>query len=177
MEVSETREFDWWNRHENHVTSGAPVRFDLFVRSLGPPSGSHGRQASILDRVDRLDRRDDVDGADVTVWGESVCVSECCAKHGAVRSLLDRIERFRKWGQETRGVSIDFDPREVDSSLTGECFEVIDLPTICLAVSVEARLEGVFPITVGGREWTIESYLDWFEQTRDRTDATMLVDA
>ena len=177
MEDSEQRDFGWWYSHENHVTHGQPVRLDLFVRTLGAPVGSHSRQAAILDQVERLDQRDAIDASRVTVWGDSICVSECCSKNATVRSIRDRIDAFREWAQEKREVSMRFDRREVDCSVTGERFEVIDLPTMCLAVYVDSALEGVFPATIGGEEWTVESYLDWFERARGRADARIVADA
>lgn len=177
MEDSEPRTGDWWHRHANNVSSDRPVRFDLFVRSLGAPVGTHGRQTSILDRVDRLDRGNVVDSARVKVWGDSLCVSECCAHHPTVRTIRDRIASFREWSEEKRDVSLGFERRTVDSSITGERFEVVDLPTICLAVYVDSFLEGVFPVVIGEEEWTVSSYLDWFERARDTADHTMVADA
>lgn len=177
MEDMDSRNFDWWHSHANNVTNGRPVRFDLFVRTLGAAPGSHGRQATLLDRIDRLDRGGVIDGANVSVWGDSICVSECCSRHPMVRSIRDRIESFQAWAQEKREVAVGFDRREVSSSITDERFAVVDLPTMCLAVYVDSYLEGVFPATIAGEEWTIPEYLDWFERTRGTADRVMVADA
>lgn len=176
MRDSELPATDWWQRHETNVLHDEPVRFDLFVRTLGAPIGTHRRQSAILERIERLDRRDAIDTGRVTVWGDSVCVSACCADRAVVRSIRDRIESFREWSRTRRDVATAFDSRAVRSSITGEQFDVIDLPTICLAVYVESSLEGLFPITVGDQELTIESYLEWFEGARDLPDSAPLVD-
>lgn len=177
MEGFESNDTDWWQRHENHVRKRESITFDLFVRSLGPRAGSHGRQSAVIERLDRLDGSELVDATAVRVWGDSVCVSECCSRNGAVRAIRDEIERFRQWAAEKRHVSVGFQRRAVDSSITDERFEVVDLPTMCLAVYADGVLEGVFPATVGDEEWGIDTYLDWFERTRGRTDATMVADA
>lgn len=177
MEDTEPRQLDWWHSHANNVTNERPIRFDLFVRTLGAPAGTHGRQASVLERVDRLDRRGSVDAARVNVWGDSLCVSECCSNHPVVRALQDTVEGFRQWGQEKRDVALRFDRHDVHSSVTGERFTVVDLPTMCLAVYVDSYLEGVFPVAIGDEEWTVSEYLDWFERTRTAAGHRLVADA
>ena len=177
MEEFESHDMSWLHSHENNVTDASGIRFDLFVRSLGAVQGSHGRQASILDRVDRLDRTDVVDTTRVTVWGDSVCVSECCADNDTVRAIRDRIDVFRSWARGNGHRAIGFREREVTSSITEESFDVIDLPTISLAVYVDSRLDGVFPVAVEGEEWTIERYLDWFERSRTPAGSLLVADA
>lgn len=177
MEDTEPRTVDWWHSHANNVMNERPVRFDLFVRTLGAPAGSHGRQAAVLDRLDRLDQRDVVDSTRVQVWGDSICVSECCSNHPTIRSLRDRIASFRAWGQEKPDVDMGFERRTIDNSITDERFEVVDLPTMCLAVYVDSYLEGIFPVSIGEETWTVPDYLNWFEQTRGIADRTMVADA
>lgn len=177
MEDSKPPDSDWLHGHRNRVRSDAKVRLDLFVRTLGAPIGTHGRQSALLDRVTTLDRRDAVEETRVTVWGDQVCVSSCCADNPAVESTRATIERFRKWARHTAGVSVSFDRHTVDSAITGDRYDVVDLPTVCLAVSVDSTLDGVLPATVGDERWTVGTYLEWFERARNSTESQPLADA
>lgn len=177
MDDFESQDVDWLHSHENHVRRASGIRFDVFVRSLGPSHCHHDRQSSVLDRIDRLERTGVIDTSRVTVWGDSVCVSECCLTNRSAGGIRDRIETFRRWARENDHVSIGFERREIDSSITGESFDVIDLPTMCLAVYVDSRLDGLFPVEVGGEGWTVDTYLDWFERTRGTTEAKAIADA
>lgn len=167
----------WWDRHEEHVRENQPVRLELLVRTLGPPMGTHDRQEAILDRLGSFDHRDVVESVRVRVWGDSICLSECCSTHPDVSAVRDRVERYLAWGEGTPGVSVPFDRRRVDSGVTGERFEVLDLPTVALAVSTDAALECLFPARLDGDWWTVERYLDWFERARDRREESLATNA
>lgn len=167
----------WWDRHEEHVRENRPVRLELLVRTLGPPMGTHHRQRTILDRLESLDHRDAVESVRVRVWGDSICLSACCSTHPDVSAVRDRVEQFLAWGAETPGVSVPFDRRRVDSSVTGERFEVLDLPTVALAVTTDATLECFLPAQFDGDSWTVERYLEWFERVRDGPEASPTMNA
>lgn len=175
IEASSRPDAAWWHRHEDHVRGDRPVRLDLFVRTLGPPMGTHRRQGAILDRLESLDHRDAVESVRVRVWGDSICLSECCSTHPDVGAVRDRVEQYLTWGEETPGVSVPFDRRSVDSWVTEERFEVLDLPTVALAVSTDATLECLLPAQLDGDWWTVERYLDWFERARDRREESLAV--
>lgn len=166
-EVSTRPDEPWWHRHETHVREQRPVRLDLSVRTLGPPVGTHRRQEAILEHVQSLERRGTIDHARVHVWGDSICLSACASSHPDVAAVRDRVVGYHTWGAETPGVSVPFDRRHVDCSVTGERYDVLDLPTLALAVSVDATLECVLPAAFDGEWWTIEHYLEWFERASE----------
>jgi len=177
MDSLESRRHDWQHQHEQQLTDERPIRFDLFVRSLGSHVGSHRRQAAILERIERFEERDIIDSVQLTVWGDSVCVSECCAERPAVRATRDRVEQFNEWAQQRASISTPFERREVRSSITDEQYAVVDLPTICLAVYVDTSLDAVVPASIDGEHRTVSWYLDWFERVQQRADETILLDA
>lgn len=174
MEDSTLHDSKWSQCHVDLVTTGHPVDFDVFVRTLGPGIGVQGRQSAVVGRVEGVDRRDAVDAARLWVWGDRLCVSECCASNpavGAIRETVERlgqwvVERLGQWAAERTDVSIGFERNAVRSSVIDEHREVVDLPTICPAVSVDDELAGVYPATVDEERLTVAEYLEWFERAR-----------
>ena len=136
-----------------------PPSVELYVQSLTPSGATH-RLESILDHLDRLDRRGDIAGYDVTVWGEKVVPDSLAARTDFGREVLETVDEFESWAS-AYGVSVErFYPTEtVDSALTGEEFTTVSLPVMAMAEYVDGRLQHVTPHEGDGIQ-TVSDRLD-----------------
>lgn len=120
-------------------------RVELFVRTLAP-TGAMGRQEAVVERLLALERRGGIAAVELTVWGSAVTLDSSCASVGSGVAVARRVRRFRRWARD-RDVSLEpaLATRTVDSSITGESYERVSLPRLCLAVYEGADLLAVYP--------------------------------
>lgn len=132
---------------------------ELYVRSLAPAS-SHSCQESVLERLEWLASRGHVADFEVHVWGSRFDPSGASARTVAGRFVRERLATFTEWA-DRNGLSIRtfFDERPVRSSVTGEDYTAVVLPTMTLAEYVDGELEFVAPCSDGETVHTVEDRL------------------
>lgn len=140
-----------------------PLTVELYVRSLCGEAAKEPQEA-VIERLSRLEREGVLDGYTVRVWGRRICPDTAAADTEAGRFVLDRLEAFEDWATEA-GTSIQsfFDTDEVDSSITGESYDAITVPTLTLAEFRGETLRWVSPCADGGTVHTVSDRLDALE--------------
>jgi hypothetical protein len=131
--------------------------------------GVRERTESALEALGVLDRRDLVDGVDVTVWGNAVCPNGESADTATGQQILGQLAAFRAWGQRTDAdATLPFDRKTVSSSITDERYEKIVLPELCLGVFCDGELELVLPCEVDEVSQGVLDFLSSFEHQTPR---------
>lgn len=148
-----------WTAHRRSVRESEDVRVEVFLRSLGAPVGCQDQQSTVIRTLDRLEEAGVVSASTVSVWGDRIYLSDRCSRTPVGEFVLGKIDEFTGWARERDGVELEFERREVDSSITGETYEMIRPPSVCLAVYAADELTGVFPCSMGDRELCVQSYL------------------
>jgi hypothetical protein len=140
-----------------------PVTVELHVRSLAP-QGGRDQQESAIERLDRLATDGRIDEFSVDVWGQQVSLSTASARTDAGRAVLDRVEAFREWADETgRSVESFFETRRVASEITDQQYVSLVLPTLTLAEYRDGDLSFVAPCSDGGTVTTVTDRIDGYE--------------
>ncbi|WP_136717174.1 HTH domain-containing protein [Halorientalis salina] len=144
----------------NADTTPEAVTVDLHVRSLVPRAG-HTQQNAAIERLDDLESAGLLGAFNVHVWGHQVSLSTAAAQTDAGQFVLDRVERFREWADET-GRSIDsfFETRRVESELRNEEYAALVLPSLTLAEYHDDELAFVAPCSDGDAVCTVEDRVD-----------------
>lgn len=166
---------DPWTVHRQTIRESDDVRVQVFLRSLGAPAGSHGKQAAVFETLDRLEDAGVVSSSSVTLWGDRIYLSDRCSHTPVGEFVREKIREFKQWALDREGIDLRFEHRTVDSSITGESFEMIRPPRVCLAVYAADGLSGVFPCAMDGEERCVRSYLDELAELSDEAwaeDAT-----
>lgn len=135
--------------HEDEITLVCHVRAPL----VADPVES---------RVETLRSLEDgplVDTVVVRSWPDTVRLDD-----EGDHETLARYERFRSWANRS-GVSIrpPFETRTRSSIVEEEGIDVLDTPTLCLAIYREERLVGVFPHSADGETYTVEEAVETFQ--------------
>jgi hypothetical protein len=114
----------------------------------------------VINRLGRLRATGVIDEFEVRTWPDEVVLSTEADAGEAVETF----EQFEAWAAD-RGLSVRpaFDVKTV-SSLVGRERELLTLPMMSLAVSVDGDLVGVFPCRDDERTWTIGDCLDAYEE-------------
>jgi len=123
----------------------ADGRTVLYVRSLAP-SGAQRRQAAVIDQLRTLAERDVLDQVEIQVWGKRIDLSRTAARTDTGRGMLDKISRFKAWA-DTHGYTLEpvFETRHRASSITGEAYTSLVLPTMLLVEYVNDEVRHVTP--------------------------------
>lgn len=137
-----------------------PAAVSMVLRARTPVCGS---RTTVINRLGRLRATGVIDEFEVRTWPDEVVLSAETEAGEAVETF----EQFEAWADD-RGLSVRpaFDVKTV-SSIVGRTRELLTLPMMSLAVSVDGDLVGVFPCSDGERTWTIGDCLDAYEQTDD----------
>ena len=133
---------------------------ELYVRSLAPRA-AHDQQEALVERLETLDSREHIADYTVHVWGSRLDPSSAVARTGDGQFVRERVQTFRNWAAEN-GLSTGsfFEEEPVESSITGEEYTVLTLPTAALAEYVDGELEFVAPCTNGETVYTISDRLE-----------------
>lgn len=131
------------------------VHIDLWTRR--PVCGA---RTEVIDRLTGLDAADAIAGFTVETLPDEVALGEH-TEHTGVRAAY---RDFSAWA-DANDVSISppFESRRV-TSLVGRSTEVLRVPVLCLAVSEDGTLTGVYPCSDGERTWSVSDYLTAFER-------------
>ncbi|WP_254271863.1 HTH domain-containing protein [Haloarcula marina] len=146
------------------MTEDAPTpHIELYVRSL-LPDGAHDRQEAVLDRLERLDREDEIAGYNVIVWGKQIAPESAAANTEEGKYILNRVAEFRQWAL-SNNVSLEsfYQTTDVDSEATDDAYRAMVLPVMGLAEYHESELAHVAPCTDGDVVHSIVDRLDRIE--------------
>jgi len=135
---------------------------ELYVRSL-MPDGAHERQEAVIERLERLDQNDDIDGFSVIVWGKQVSRESAAAHTEEGTYILNRVAEFKQWAL-SNNVSLEsfYQTTEIESELT-EDYSAMVLPVMGLAEYDDGELKHVAPCTKGDVVHTIMDRLERLE--------------
>lgn len=124
------------------------VAIDCYVRA-STPSEVTGRTIQKLQKYDREGRIDDLT---VQSWPSKVALTDDCWGTDTV----ERFETFRAWA-ERHAVRIcpPFEIREQTSLVDDDSTPMVVLPTLCLAIYIDGKLESVFPHRSEKTEYTV----------------------
>lgn len=143
------------------------VTAELYVRSLAP-RGVRPKQEAVIDSLEQLTDGGPLDGYTVHVCGKQAPATPADATTEFGTFLLNRVAVFTQWA-EMNDASLGslFQRRTVDSELTGEHGEVLDLPVMALAEYEGSALRFVTPCSGPEREWTVQQRLHALERTAE----------
>lgn len=169
--MTDTQYSEWWRDHRDRVESSEDVRIDVFVRSLGAPTASQGRQAAVIERLDDLEDSGRIDRFTVQVWGDRLYPGEPCADSPVGRFLQNRINDFERWADDHPGVVLPFESKVCEPFVADKEYQCITLPRICLGVYADGELGGVVPATFGDVDITVHNYLKGLSDLADPLEA------
>jgi hypothetical protein len=144
--------------------TGTDKRIELYVRSL-LPDGAYGRQEAVIERLDRLDADDEIEGFSVIVWGKQIARDSAGAHTEEGRYILNRVAEFKQWAL-SNNVSLEsfYQKGTVENETSDETYEAITLPVMGLAEYEDGELVHVAPCTEGETVHTITDRLDRIER-------------
>ncbi len=140
--------------------NGANRSIELFVRSLAPPA-AHKQQEKVIDRLTQLEAHDHIAEFTIHVWGERLDPTSAAAQTDTGQFVKRRINEFRRWAT-LNGFSTGsfFQEEAVKSTITGDEYTSMVLPTLAVAEYVGHDLVFVSPCTDGDTVHTIEDRLN-----------------
>lgn len=150
------------NAPEMHIDGGKRT-VELYVRSLAPRA-AHDHLEELVETLDRLETRDRIGDYTVHVWGSRIDRTSAAAGTDAGRFVVERVEAFTDWACE-QGLSTGsfFEEESVESSITGEEYTAMTLPTAALADYVDDELAFVAPCSDGDSVCTVRDRLETLE--------------
>ena len=134
---------------------------ELLINAASP--AAWGEQQTVIDRLERLSEQGVFDEFDVTVWGREVTASGALGETSFHSEAAERIRRMQSWMDERPGRDLCFEHREVDFEMTGETYEVVSTPTICLTLYRDDELVGVYPCEEPSGVCTVPDALERIE--------------
>lgn len=152
-------ETSWWKQYSASVRTGETHEVELLVRSFSPSTGGHNRRSGLIETLDRATASGFLDDYHTTVIGDRFCLCESCHETSTGRQLTSKLVGIRNW-RDGAAKPVGFDEKEVHSSITGEHYRVLTPPTLCVTVTVDDSIKGVFPCSIGGEEYGVEDFFD-----------------
>ena len=139
--------------------SGTRVTFDCYLRA----STIAGPLDDIVETLHEHERCGTIDELSVTVWPNRIRLTEETERD----SILDRYCQFRAWADKN-GVSLEpaFTLEERMTLVCDDPQTVLNLPALCLAISVDGDLVSVVPHSTETTTYTIEDALADIETAR-----------
>lgn len=130
------------------MTPSQSPAVELYVRSLSSYTGQTER---IIERARRLAADGEVSDLAVTVWGDEVELSTTAVDTPPGKSILDTVSTVRAWADDN-DVSVEpfFRHRETHSTVTGETYATLRLPSVMVVERVDGELVHVAPHESGG---------------------------
>jgi hypothetical protein len=144
---------------------------ELYVRSMSP-DGAQNRQEQVIERLQRLDREDEIADFSVVVWGKQISRESAAASTDEGTYILNRVAEFKQWAL-SNNVSLDafYQRRRVENELTGEAYTTLTLPVMGLAEYEDGELVHVAPCTEGDVVTRIVDRLDSLETDAPSAEA------
>jgi hypothetical protein len=136
------------------------THIELYVRSM-LPDGANERQEAVIDRLERLDDDDEIEGFNVVVWGKQIAPESAAAGTEEGTYILNRVAEFKQWAL-SNNVSLEsfYQTTEVESEVTEEAYDAMVLPVMGLAEYRDGELAHVAPCTEGDIVHTIMDRLE-----------------
>ena len=136
---------------------------ELYVRSM-LPDGAGSRQETVIDKLDELERREEIAGYNVVVWGKQIAPESAAAGTDEGRYILNRVAEFKQWAL-SNNVSLEsfYQRTDVDSEAADSAYEAMVLPVMGLAEYDGDELAHVAPCTDGEDVHTITDRLETLE--------------
>ena len=133
---------------------------ELYVRSM-LPDGAGSRQEHVIDTLDELERREEIAGYNVVVWGKQIAPESAAASTDEGRYILNRVAEFKQWAL-SNNVSLEsfYQRTTVDSEVTDAAYDAMVLPVMGLAEYDGNELAHVAPCTDGEDVHTITDRLE-----------------
>lgn len=146
------------------MTGTEKPRIELYVRSL-LPDGAHGRQEAVIERLERLESEDEIEGFSVIVWGKQIARESAGAHTEEGEYILNRVAEFKQWAL-SNNVSLEsfYQKQVVENETTDESYTAMVLPIMGLAEYRDGELNHVAPCTKGDEVHTITNRLDRIER-------------
>lgn len=136
---------------------------ELYLREHAP-APVRERQRAVRERLADLARSDELGDVSVAHWSKTTPAAAEARASAAGRPAL-AVDRFEAWAARS---GCDLEPgfvrRTSESMLGGRTDEVIQLPFICLALTVDGELAAVFPHRDDGVVRTVTDCLDGLER-------------
>lgn len=145
------------SQHMSETSDGAPRRIDLCLRAAGPEAWNH--QQRIVDRLEVLDDRGEIDGYRIQTWGKVASPTGPLSDTRFHRAAVGTVREFESWADERGDVELPFSREEFDCEVTDQHHRVIRLPLVCLAVYEDGELVGVYPRTEDGTTYRVRDAL------------------
>ncbi|MFC4543150.1 HTH domain-containing protein [Halosolutus amylolyticus] len=137
---------------------------ELWIRSFAPVT-TGPTQERALERVEALESAAPIDEIEISVWGKQVERTSRSRRIPQLRTIEARLDAFERWANRTgRSLVPFFRTRTVESSITGDRYEVCRLPTIALAEFADGELVHVAPCRDGDRTIEVFDRLDALER-------------
>ncbi|ELZ79078.1 hypothetical protein C455_09343 [Haloferax larsenii JCM 13917] len=138
----------------------------LFLRADAEVGVERTKEAAV-EKLAELDAAGRIDDYDVHVWGRELRADGPLTDTGHGAELLGYVEAFREWARE-HDVSFEstFKEHTIESSFADEQYEVVSLPTICIAIYEGEQVASVYPCHTGEQDCSAVEYLETFESKR-----------
>lgn len=142
-------------------------RVELYVRSLAATPSQTNHEA-VIDRLEQFVDEGIVDEYTVQIWGKKVAMESPAAQTETGQFIHERLKKFRHWASVNQlSITSFFERQDVESSITGEQYTAIVLPTLTLAEFDGDSLRGMAPCTDGDTVYTVFDLLDAIEANQD----------
>ncbi|AFK21049.1 hypothetical protein E6P09_17970 (plasmid) [Haloferax mediterranei ATCC 33500] len=143
-----------------------PNHVKLFLRADAEVGVERMKEAAV-EKLTELADAGYIDDYDVRVWGRELRSNGPIANTEYGSELLEYIHEFREWAAENDvSLQATFDERTIVSSIADEHYDVVSLPTLCLAVyDDDEELMGVYPCHNGDRSCSVVEYLETLENS------------
>ena len=133
----------------------ARLRIEVFGRADLP--GGVTKQRTVRDRLAELDAAGRVDGVERHTWEGRIRTSD----DEPPTETVEWVRRFEDWA-DAGGVSLEpfFERNERSSPITGDEYEELILPVLCVAAIRDGEIERVAPCKEDGECVTVEDCLE-----------------
>jgi len=123
------------------MSNTSKPHIELYVRSL-VPDGAHTRQEAVIERLEALEREDQIEDFSVIVWGKQVSRESAAAHTEEGKYILNRVAEFKQWALSNNVSPGSFyQTTEIQSEFTDDCSAMV-LPVMGLAEYSEGELTG-----------------------------------
>jgi len=148
----------WWEEYRSAVRTNGTHRAEVFIRSHAPTLGGHDYRKRVFQALDSAVADQSLDRYDVTIIGDGFCLCESCVERPPGRQFVEKFSALWEWNEETVE-PVGFEERMIESSVASEHHRILSPPELCLIVSVDDAVEGVFPCRIGDTHFGVEEFL------------------
>jgi hypothetical protein len=124
-----------------------------------PPPGAKESQRELIARLAHAEDHAPVEEVTVNVWGERLCRCKACLETHTGGVILETVRDPEAWGDACEATASPFFEQTTQgSSLTGNDYGGIAPPRVTAALSVDGRLQGVFPCRFAGEPFNVHDF-------------------